>query len=79
MDLAFPDRTGRFGIVSHSSGNPTCVSAKVHRLSPLLEGQDAGGIAIISSPDPSGLRGPLQEGQAFCLHEVLDDRFQSEC
>ena len=50
MDLAFPDRTGRFGIVSHSSGNPTCVSAKVHRLSPLLEGQDAGGIAIISSP-----------------------------
>lgn len=37
-------------MVSHSSGNPTCVSAKVHRLSPLLEGQDSGGIAIISSP-----------------------------
>ena len=54
VDLAFPDRTGcfwgRFGMVSHSSGNPTCVSAKVHRLSSLLEGQDAGGIAIISSP-----------------------------
>ena len=26
------------------------LSAKVHRLSPLLEGQDSGGIAIISSP-----------------------------
>ena len=36
-------------------------------------------IAIISSPDPSCLRGSLQKGQAFFLHEVLDDRFQSEC
>ena len=36
-------------MASHSSSNPTCVSAKVRRVSPLLKGQDSGGIAIISS------------------------------
>lgn len=52
VDLIFPDKIeyfwGRFGMASHSSSNPTCVSAKVHRLSPLLKGQDSGGIAVIS-------------------------------
>ena len=53
VDLIFPDKIGyfwgRFGMASHSSSNPTCVSAKVRRVSPLLKGQDSGGIAIISS------------------------------
>lgn len=36
-------------MASHCSGNPTCVSAKVCRPSPLLKGQESGGISIISS------------------------------
>lgn len=53
VDLVFPDKIGcfwgGFGIASHSSGNLTCVSAKVHGLSRLLKGQGSGGIALNSS------------------------------
>lgn len=53
VDLVFPDKIGcfwgRFGMASHSSGSPTCVSAKVHWPSPLLEGWDSGGTSRMSS------------------------------
>lgn len=34
---------------------------------------------MVSSPDPGGLRGPLQYSLAVLLHKVLDDGLQPEC